>query len=90
MHFASNSTGQPLGERGFANPLRVYANRLPISIGSTLRVEPIGAWLAPRCYAAKRGLSTRFEQTRPRPSKLVRGLAAHPRPVSRKSRGDFA
>jgi hypothetical protein len=25
----------------------------------------MGAPVAPRCYAAKRGLSTRFEQTRP-------------------------
>jgi hypothetical protein len=30
-----------------------------------LRVEPMGAPAATRCYAAKSGLSTRFEQTRP-------------------------
>jgi len=50
-------------------------------MGPTLRVEPIGARVAPRCCAAKRGPSTRFEQTRPRPSKLGRARAAHPRPV---------
>jgi hypothetical protein len=51
-------------------------------MGLTFRAEPIGARMAPRCCAAKRGPSTRFEQTRPRPSKLVRVPAAHPRLVN--------
>ena len=56
---------------------KLYTNWM----GPPLRVEPIGARVAPRCCAAKRGPSTRFEQTRPRPSKLVHGRAAHPRHV---------
>ncbi len=54
-------------------------------MGPTLRVEPIGARVAPRCRAARSAAHQRgSSQTRLRSRKRDRSRAAHPRPVSHK------